>query len=275
MQRREIADIINQRFDNINKFTRKIRERFNKKLVHELRLEIKELRAFLNLLRVEKSKKELRIRGRLKAFNGYIGIIRNLQLQERLVQELIPSNIIAVEPYLQQLHIEAQAWEKEVMQLTDEHRDFDEERDTILDALPDKLAKTPVRKFLKHKAEEIDALLMIQPVEEDNLHNLRKTLKDLLYTWPYVKHEADTLLPPEMNTRENLEKLTELLGNYGDQCTGLDLLQPAYIDKVQDPTGQELLQSVCTQLERNKEQFMRDFFAKLLALKQETPAGGC
>jgi CHAD domain-containing protein len=268
MQRKAIAAVINQHFNKISKLTRKVASDFDKHVVHELRVEMKKLGAFLHLLNTEQHKGQLKISRRLKSFKGYIGIIRNLQLQEHLIQELIPANAHSIEPYLRQLRSEAQGWKKEVMKLIFEHLNFDEERDAMLNSIPKELSNISVRKFLKLKAHEIESLLIFQPVKENSLHELRKLLKGILYNWPYVDQEAETMLPFEMNGLEKLQALSDILGAYGNQCTALDLLQPAYIDNVPDVRGRELLNGARAQLEKRKEQCRLHFISTLLAIRQ-------
>jgi len=264
MQRKEIAAVINAHFSCIKALTRKVIVHFDSQLVRELRVEIKKLRAFLDLLHTEKPKDELKIHRRLKSFNGYIGIIRNIQLQEHLMQEMA---CCTVATYFQQLHAEAQEWKKEAIKLTLDHTNFDEERDKILDSLPDKLSKTTIHKFLWQKIDVIESLPTLQHIKEDNLHALRKALKDILYAWPYIRYEAAEALPPEMNSPRKLKKLTGLLGNYGDQCTALDLLQPTYIEKVQDPQERELLHEACKRFEETRDELKRRIVRELLSLK--------
>jgi CHAD domain-containing protein len=263
-----VIAVINQHFNKITKLTRKVASGFDKQVVHELRVEMKKLGAFLHLLNTEQHKGALKISRRLKSFKGYIGIIRNLQLQEHLIQELIPPNAHSIEPYLRHLKSEAQGWKKEVMKLIFEHLDFHEERDAMLNSIPKELSNTTFRRFLKQKAHEIESLLIFQPVKENSLHELRKLMKGVLYTWPYVQQEAETMLPFEMNSLEKLQTLSDILGAYGNQCTALDLLQPAYIDNLPDVRGRELLNGVRAHLEKRKEQFRVHFLSTLLAMRQ-------
>lgn len=272
MQSKAITEVIEQHFNSLRKLTRKVVVSFDRQAIHQLREEMKKLRAFLHLLDTEEDGKDLRIRRRLKSFNGYIGIIRNMQLQEHLMQELIPGNTQSIEPYLRHLKSEMQLWKKEIMKLTFDHLDFDEERDALLKQVPRELSKLSVKKFLRRKTHEIESLVILRPVKENNLHELRKILKDLLYNWPYVKSEAETALPFEMNSHDRLETLAGILGTYGDQCAALDLLQPGYIEKVPDARGRELLEQACIQLEHRKEHTRGHFFYTLLSLRQSSHA---
>jgi CHAD domain-containing protein len=115
MQRPEIAEVINSHFDAIRKHTHKIPVHLSREIVHDIRVEIKKLRAFLKLLRAEPGSSDLlKIRRRLKAFYGYLGIIRDIELQEQLITELVNEDLAAIDTYMHQLHSESQGWKKDV-----------------------------------------------------------------------------------------------------------------------------------------------------------------
>jgi CHAD domain-containing protein len=272
MQQKDMADVINDHFDTINKLTRKVTDHFHNEVIHDLRIEIKKLRAFLSLVKTEPGDTdELKLKRRLKSFNGYIGILRNIHLQEHILQELLPKSALpTIEEYMAQLRSDAEEWKKEAAKLTRGHQDFDEERDVILNALPNKLSKISVRKFLRHKAEEIEGLLILRQATDNNLHALRTVLKTILYTWPFVKNEAE-LLPLEMNCQQHLQTLADVLGQYGDQCTALDFLQPSYLKRMTDEKGKEWLRLAQGQLEKRRDLYRRDFFTNLLNIRDKFP----
>lgn len=269
MQQSDMAEVINLHFDAINKLTRKAPVHFNKNVLYNLRVEIKKLRAFLHLVKTEPgSSDNLKVKKRLKTFYGYIGIIRTIQLQEHLMAELLTQDMPAIEEYIHQLKSEAEGWKKEVIKLLRDQTDFNEERDAILASLPEKLSKLSVRRFVRQKAEEIEGFLILRQAEENNLHALRNVLKDVVYNWPYVKAAAD-LLPLEMSSFEKLHALATLLGNYGDQCTALDYLQPGNINLVTDRKGQDLLRLVREAVEKRRDGLRREFFVCLLNFREQ------
>lgn len=265
-----MADVVNARFDTINRLTGKIDDHFHKPLVHDLRVEIKKLRAFLCLARTEPGEhSRLKIRRRLKAFNGYIGIIRNIQLQQHLMEELVPPiEAPFIAEYMNLLDEDLHLWMHEALKLTFGHKDFDEERDVLLEALPPKLSHISVSRFVRQCAGEIESLLILRRADENNLHSLRGVIKNLLFNWNYLQTNA-ALLPPEMNDYERLLGLSDILGRYGDQCTGLDLLQASYLEKVTDKSGRSTLVWVRRQLEKRRDQWRREFFAKLLNIRSK------
>lgn len=242
---------------------------FEKDAVHELRVELKKLNAFLSLLRAEGGNKDaLKFKKRLKALYGYVGIIRNIQLQQHYINSLLPVHVPAgITDYLNILHADLERWKKEMVKLMSEHTGLEDEKEIILKALPDKLSQHTLRKYVNLKADEIRTSLILKTAEEQNLHALRKLLKEAQYNWEYIKSEAERILPKGLNTYNNIHAVTNLLGLYGEQCMSLDFLQPIYTDKLRDETALELLKSARQQLEQRKKVLKNEFFILLLGFQ--------
>jgi CHAD domain-containing protein len=73
---------------------------------------------------------------------------------------------------------------------------------------------------------EIRDLLTPSFPTDDDLHSIRKSLKTLLYTVPFM--------PIQFHPAESLKSLADLLGELQDLRIGIYYLQPAYLDRVSD-----------------------------------------
>ena len=80
MKEKEIVGVVKDSFKTINKLSHKIIKEFTADDIHDFRVEVKKMRAFLRLLDTEKEMERPLIPKLLKTFYGYIGIIRNIQL---------------------------------------------------------------------------------------------------------------------------------------------------------------------------------------------------
>ena len=80
MKQKEIIKIVEEHCKIIDKLYPEILKKFEIDHIHDLRVEVKKLRAFLRLLDIKKD--EPLIPNLLKTFYGYVGIIRNIQLQQ-------------------------------------------------------------------------------------------------------------------------------------------------------------------------------------------------
>src|SRR5215472_18248673 len=82
MKEEEIVDIVEKSFRTLDKLCHKILKEFDAQDIHDFRVEVKKIRAFLRLLGIKKEEGEPLIPKLLKTFYGYVGTIRNIQLSE-------------------------------------------------------------------------------------------------------------------------------------------------------------------------------------------------
>jgi CHAD domain-containing protein len=248
MKEKEIAEVVESRFKTINKLPHKIIKEFNADNIHDFRVEVKKLRAFLRLLDTEKKMERPLIPKLLKTFYGYIGIIRNIQLhRNNLTKYISDYKIESSQTYLKILDNEQHYREKDAEQMMEDNN-FDGTEETILKRLPGKLEKSAIKKFIEKKLDE----LKIQLANVNDgvaIHSIRKILKDILYTWDYTKHHAN--LPAAVSKEEDLKLLTSQLGGFRDKCIQLEFLQPQYLDKIKDENEKNIMLKI-------KEQFLRE-----------------
>jgi CHAD domain-containing protein len=251
MKHKELAREIRQRFQAIEKLAKKSTPDFDQEVVHDLRLEVKKLRAFLRLVNTEaKHNGVFKIRKKLKNFYRHTGAIRNIQLHLHYVTVTLPPGNYNVDPYLQILHTELDEWKKEAADTVPTHADLNKDKSMVLDALPAKLPEESIRKFEHQRAAAVSALMAVTVPTAEDIHSLRKELKDIQYTWPYIKAAATEMLPPGLHTQENIRALTDVLGSYYDKHTALEFLQPVYINAVTSEEGKKQLLKMRDQVEK-------------------------
>ena len=259
MKHKEIAHEIKHRFHSIDKLAKKSIPKFDEDVVHDFRVEVKKLRAFLRLINTEVKEDEiLKIPKKLKLFYRHLGAIRSIQLHLQYIDNTLPNGKHDIKPYLQLLRNEMNEWKKEAKETIPGHREIEKEKSEILEALPDRLSQESIQTFVSQKATSINAILAMNAPAEEDLHNLRKELKDIQYTWPFIKEYAD-LLPPGLNTHEQVHFLTELLGAYHDKCSSLEYFQAVYINTIPNENDTITLQSIREQLEKEKAELYSAF----------------
>jgi hypothetical protein len=263
-----IADKLQAQLHTITGLLRRVMSHFERETIHELRTELKKLHAFLNLLYSVAGHEDLRFRKRLKTLYGYLGIIHNLQLQQHFIHSATQAPA-GISEYLTILQGEMEKWKRELVMLMSDHTGMEEEKQAMLAALPRDLSKAAVKKYLSLKAEEMSTLLMLRTIRENNLHELRKLLKDVLYNWDYLKRNAQNRLPKGLDTLSNIRSASDLLSLYGNQCMILHFLQPEYTGKVRDKAAREFLQSAAREVKQTIEKLENEF---LLLLLQFHPA---
>lgn len=271
MKQDEIQQAVKESFKVINKLSKKIIDGFNIDSIHDFRVEIKNLRAFLRLLSVENNDKSAMLTKKMKAFYGYAGIIRNIQLQLQMAENYCNEKQLP-QPlsYLSLLQMEAHNWKKELMDLMEGNNFYDDE-EYIMKKLPNKLTKTSIKQFAVDKVTDIK-IQMTHLHNEESMHNMRKLLKDLMYTWPYINELA--ILPAFINNKQSLKSLTTIIGDFNDLCMQLMFLGSAYFDKIKDENEKKILNKITKDCLTNKAKIKKEMTVKLklLDFNASTPA---
>jgi CHAD domain-containing protein len=255
MKEKEIKEIVEERFKTIKKLSHKILKEFNADDIHDFRVEIKKLRAFLRLLDTEKEIDGPLIPTLLKTFYGYVGIIRNIQLyRHNLYKYITDYKIEKPEEYFKILDAEQSYWRKNAEALMADNN-FDGAEKKLIKELPAKLEKSAVKKFAKNKLYELK--LQLNNLSGDAaIHNIRKILKDILYVYDYIKDHTE--LPAAISKEEDLKLFTQQLGNFRDKCIQLEFLTPEYLDKIKNEDEKNILVKIKDQYLREKQIMMQE-----------------
>jgi CHAD domain-containing protein len=266
MNRKQIVEVTDTRFKNLNKILPKVVERFDNESIHHFRLETKKLRAFLRLCSIELNEaNELRIPKTLKRFYGYIGIIENLQLQQQKLALLLNNedkNCDAYKSYRKFLHTEEHYWKVQAKALPNTEN-LDDEKELVIDLLPYKISNETLKKFVSKKAEELNELLT--STKDESLHRIRKIINDLLYNWPYINAYAPLLLSRLMK-QEKLIAFSELLAEFRNVSIALNLLNSTLRDNEKTNPESVCLEKTEAQWQHEKEKIKEQACVELLGL---------
>ena len=106
MKINKIRSIFNNSLKKISKHYNNLLEDFELKVIHDFRLEIKKLRAFIRLVNTEVTKKKsIKIKQKIKTFYNTTGKIRNVQLhKQRIIQMCTSLSLVTPETYLELLN---------------------------------------------------------------------------------------------------------------------------------------------------------------------------
>ena len=225
MKHGEISAVINKRFKKIEGQFHKTASRFEMESIHELRTEVKKLRAFLRLLNVEiDNKSSFKISKKMKTLYGYAGTIRNLQLQLKSMDHYAGNlQSTALEGYKDYLKKIIDKWEASFIEFTKQENIFHHDKKKIERNLPRKFRKAALKQFLQIKIKELGNLIKALP-DDDVLHRIRKLLKDITYNWPFLKG-AVKLPPLAFSKKEKIKSFTDLIGLFMDKSVGIILLE--------------------------------------------------
>ena len=229
MKQKEIDEIVSNHLHGMDGLFHKIATGFDLHDIHDFRVEVKKLRAFLRLLNADHEPDKPVIPKRLKTFYGYVGNIRNIQLhRNNFLKYYSGNNIERPQEYCKMLDTEEDYWRKEVSAWQQENA-MENNESKIMYRMPHKLEASTLKKFTSNKLDELNDQL--HDISNDEaMHEVRKILKDLLYTRDYMNEDAD--VPEAIAKKDDLKKLTALLGDFMDQCIQIGFLSHEYVNSL-------------------------------------------
>jgi CHAD domain-containing protein len=260
MTHQETVHILKSRFEKIQASFDAAIVYLDAEDIHVFRVEVKKLRAFLQLA---SPREKTKLPRHLHHFFRIVGEIRNIQLQEQRIRDAFPHESSLPQSYLTLLSIEAADHIRRARKLVATRLSIAADEQRLLHAFPGRLSKNSLREFTHENIRVLQTIAdHAEPVGDDTLHSLRKCLKGLLYNQCYIRKEAADILPLSLSAGKNtLTALVELLGQYQDLRSGLFLLRPRYIDQVPDAAERRRLQRVRTQWENDKAAIKRQILA--------------
>ena len=249
MKQKEINEIVDGHLLLMDKLFHKIIIDFDPEDIHDFRVEIKKLRAFLRLLNAEDQPDRPIIPKPLKAFYGYAGIIRNIQLhRHHLFKYLSDNKMEQPEEYIRMLDAEENYWKKKAVAWQEEN-DLKKIENEITKRRPDEFEKSVLKKFTSDKLDELGQQLH-DVSNDESMHHVRKILKDLIYTIEYTKEDAD--LPEAIAKKEDLKRLTDWLGDFMDKCIQIGFLAAEYINPLRNENEKIILNTFKEKLMNGK-----------------------
>ena len=207
--KKQIAKVVNHYGRTIQQLCREIPGEFKVDMIHDLRVAYKKLRAFIRLLQIEDRK--LQIPDDLKLIYRSCGTVRDLQL----VLEKLEPDAADIPSFIKGLRHDL-FLAKELLVLNIEDTSVGRCIKELREALPSEINEGTVRQFVQQKIAAIHILLLALENEEE-LHGIRKALKDLVYVKKMLDEEQIIHYPfSEWRSDKKLLDLTTLLGDLND-----------------------------------------------------------
>jgi CHAD domain-containing protein len=236
---------IKKRFKKTDKVSRKIHGHFETEDIHVFRVETKKLRALLRLMGNDRIKGgKLALPGHLKDLYLILGAIRSLQLQQQNIRAAAKENGTPLcDTYLNLLNAKEAGKMINAERLLINKKAFKKERRHISSAIPAKISKSGINKFIKSTGRSLQKLANEEIPSDESLHMLRKLLKDILYCWPYIRADIALAYPAFPSRIEDIQKIVDLLGDFQDIFMGIIQLESDYI-YINNENERELLLNI-------------------------------
>lgn len=224
MKKNEIDEFIQTRFKKIDRYFHKSISNFETEHIRQFREEIKRLKVFLHLINMESEDGlSYRITRRMKTIYGYFGIIRNLQMQPKKINEYTRNSVQNMPAfYLNMLKKELEYWKRMSHDFIDNGYSFMNDKQEIMAVLPDKLNKKSIQKFVYYIGYELNAF--VGRTDDEALDSIRKFIEDIYYNYEFINPFFDK---PQQNlfNKKAIDKCLELFEDFRNECAALVLLQ--------------------------------------------------
>jgi CHAD domain-containing protein len=249
MNRQALEHVIRRHLHHIEKYCDQIPGSFTVEDIHELRVEYKKSRAFLRLLQHERDAGKLQMPEPLKAVYKTAGEVRDIQLFLLLISGL---------PIAGALPVFLSAWQKQLFSCKEalvkaiEEANFKKITASIKKELPDQLQDDTIQQFMHEKIAAI-RIILLAAEEENDLHDIRKNLKDIIYNIRLFENDLQIPFPVQTFASEKeLSDMASRLGDFNDRCIALDMLQAHAGDNL-PPSEQKLLNELQTSWQQQKD----------------------
>jgi CHAD domain-containing protein len=229
MNKKKLNDINKKLNNKLKKQTKAILPHFDEKAIHNIRVCYKKLRAFLRMLSQQKgSTDSIKISNKLKACFKMTGSIRDIQLQQQLILKAVKNKEIKKPTmYLSLLQNESDQLKEELLKIAATKTVIENSR-KIAVLLPNKFSIKKFRSFLNKQWDIIDTILLSGNLSDDNIHTIRKSIKDIFFNlkiYEKTKHGMLTVGIWKGKDEAYFSALLSELGNFQDRCTGIGFLR--------------------------------------------------
>ena len=239
MKKNDIDEFIHAGFKKMDRYFRKSITGFETRAIRQFRTEIKRLKVFLHLINMESEDGlSYRITRRMKTIYGYFGIILNLQMQLKKINEFTgnPDHNVPGH-YVNRLEKELEYWKKLSLDFIDAGYSFNNDEQEIMAALPDKLNKKSIQKFVYYIVYELSAFA--GRTDDEALDSIRKFIEDIYYNYEIISPFFDEQQSKMLN-KKTIEECLKLFDDFRNKCMSLFLLQTFVTDKL-DESEKQLL----------------------------------
>jgi CHAD domain-containing protein len=266
MDKKSIKHIANKHCRKAKKYFKHIFPDFNADSIHQFRVEYKKLRAFLRIISLsQKSSHELKVSKKLKRVYARAGYIRSLQLQYNYITRVTKDEYKAPLEYLRFLRTEVER-QKPKLKKIHLQKSLKESREKIDATVPHKFTSGDARNFIQGKWSNIYTIIKSRQFNDENMHAIRKNLKDLSYD-KKISEDLDTdILMYNIwkdKNEEDIEKLVDELGSFQDKVSAIALVNAQWLADLNNDNR--------SLLARIKRSWIRDkMSAKKMLLKKLT-----
>lgn len=174
-----------------------------------------------------------------------LGTIRDLQLQQQRIDLIAKQDPGIAGPYHSLLEEEIKKLKPELAEISSAKMITESKRKTGT-SIPDEFQLPGLKSFMQKKWAAVKAIILSGDFSDDNIHSIRKNLKDIFYNIKeYESAEYDTSSLQVWKGRDEnyFNEFLDELGNFQDKCTSIDLMRSYWLTGV-DQHSREMLEGL-------------------------------
>ena len=246
MNKEQIKHITNNHYGKLKKHIKIFAVSLDVETIHQFRVEYKKLRAFLRMIaQNNETTGELKISKKLKKAYNFSGSVRDLQLQQQRILEVTKQELKKPQAYINLLQKEIDKLKPELAEIISDDPVAESKKKTNA-SIPDEFQLSGFKSFIQKKWTAINAIIISAHFSDDNIHTIRKSLKDLFYNQKLYKAvEHDILTKSIWKGKDELyfNNLLDELGSFQDKCTAIALMKSYWVNSL-NTYNRELLERI-------------------------------
>ena len=255
MKAKEIKKTISGRFRELHNSCDKVRKEFAAKDIHKFRTDVKKLRAFIRLITFSPDKPVQKLPKGLRKLYSITGEIRDCQLQLERIKNNTQQNSVELKDYFNLLNNVIRNNRKKLKKKLSANLLASAEK-KIKNRLPETFDIKRVVDFAQDKITSMQVLKQTGNNKDDDIHSIRKNLKDVMYAVQMIDDSMKPSFPAVFSggdDKNKMEQLSDQLGLFTDMSAALSFTEPGYIKKVNADEKKQLLALRAQWLENKQE----------------------
>lgn len=233
MNKKQLKHITGDHYRLLKKHIKKVAENFDADAIHQFRVAYKKLRAFLRLINTGDTRGgKIKISKKLQQVYGIAGSIRDLQLQQERIREITIPGSDRPQEYIDRLQ-QSMDMLKPAFTGSLPGNPVDKCKRKTDARMPDEFSFQHFCDFVNQKWAFIRSITAHRLLRDDQIHAIRKHLKDLFYNLK-VYDEAERVILSTGTWKNKDEayyfQLLDELGSFQDTCMSISYLDKKWIN---------------------------------------------
>lgn len=228
MKKKELKHIAGCHYKKLGKQIDKLSDGIDAEALHQFRVDYKKFRAFLRMISSgNMATDEIKTNKELKDLYVVCGTIRDFLLQQQRIKKEVNRELKNTASYIKLLQKKIAELSPEIEEIISQKPLSKLKRKTD-SKLPETFLPVHFRKFVKQKWNSIYLIILSGDFSDDNVHLVRKQLKDLLYCleiYEGLEYQFLSVTVFKGKDKSYFENLLDDLGIFQDRCTSVALLK--------------------------------------------------